>query len=345
MAHEHSIYDSDLHFKIDPVTREIKNESEKVVLMQHDHNSERFTFEIPKEVDGHDMSLCNVCQIHYLNIEASTKVQYEGIYEVDDLQISPDSDDVVICSWLLSGNVTQYVGPLSFTIRFACVADDGTVEYAWHTNIHSGISIGDTIYNSDVIAAEYADILEEWRAALFFGSGESNSDKNMGGYRLLGLPTPVNDDEAANKGYVDESIANIDAISANEKGISNGVATLDGNGKVTAGQACSSVKIIADQSSYTLMESDVGKFLMFTFPGGSVSSCTVTIPPSFAIGSEFEVMKGNASPTITFVPGDGALLRTRDVSANASLSISEAYGVAAFKQITSTIWLVVGDVE
>ena len=170
MAHQHSIYDSDLHFVIDPVTREIANESGKVVIIQHDHNSERFTFEIPKEVDGHDMSLCNVCQIHYLNIEANTKVQYEGLYEIDDLQISPNGDDTVILSWLLSGNATQYVGNLSFTIRFACVADDGTVDYVWNTGIHSGISIGDVIYNSDVIAAEYADVLEAWRRELILAN-------------------------------------------------------------------------------------------------------------------------------------------------------------------------------
>ena len=48
MAHIHSVYDNDTHFKIDPATRQISNESGKVVLMQNDHNSERFTFEIPR---------------------------------------------------------------------------------------------------------------------------------------------------------------------------------------------------------------------------------------------------------------------------------------------------------
>lgn len=170
MAHQHSIYDTDLHFKIDPATREIKNESEKVVIMQYDHNSERFTFEIPKEVDGHDMSLCNYVQIHYINTDEETKVRYEGLYEVDDLQISPDGSDTVICSWLLSRNVTQYAGLLSFVLIFKCIADDGTEDYAWSTAPHDGVSVRSGIYNSDVIVAEYADILEQWRQELILAN-------------------------------------------------------------------------------------------------------------------------------------------------------------------------------
>lgn len=66
MAHKHSVYDTDPHFAIDPITRAITNQSTtKTQLMQYDHNSERFTFEIPRLVDGHDMKLCDKIEIHY----------------------------------------------------------------------------------------------------------------------------------------------------------------------------------------------------------------------------------------------------------------------------------------
>lgn len=173
MAHQHPVYDTDKHFSIDPVTRKITNECGKLNIQQYDHDSERFTFEIPKEVDGHDMSKCNVVQIHYLNIEAANKSnKYAGIYEVDDLQTgTDDAADIVFGSWLISGNATQYVGSLNFVVRFACVADDGTVEYAWNTAIHSTITIGEGICNSDAVATEYADILEQWRQELFNEAG------------------------------------------------------------------------------------------------------------------------------------------------------------------------------
>lgn len=62
MSHTHNIYDSDMHYVIDPLTRQINNDDadQKVVLVQGDHKSERLTFEIPRYIEGHDMSLCDV---------------------------------------------------------------------------------------------------------------------------------------------------------------------------------------------------------------------------------------------------------------------------------------------
>lgn len=225
MAHEHSVYDNDKHFRIDPVTRQIENTSDKVVLIQHDHDSERFTFEIPKTVEDHDMSLCNVVQIHYLNIEAATKTDNEGIYEVDDLQSKNiinqqgEKEDVVVFSWLISRNATQYVGSLNFVVRFKCVANDGTVTYEWATAIHKGIAVSDSIYNSEVIASEYADVLEKWRASLFFNTDGVTEDVAMGGYKITGMGAPTDKGDAATKEYVDNAVKNIDlsGVDASDK--------------------------------------------------------------------------------------------------------------------------------
>lgn len=163
MAHAHSLYDTDLHFKIDPTTRSISNMSGKVLIVQHDHNSERFTFEIPRYVDGHDMSLCNKVEIHYINGNSDRKTQ--GLYPVGDLQIDKNDSNYVICSWLISNNATKYVGPLSFLVRFACLTDD-VIDYAWSTSVYTGITVSPGIYNTDYIAATYSDVLEQWRAEL-----------------------------------------------------------------------------------------------------------------------------------------------------------------------------------
>lgn len=167
MGHKHSVYDTDPHFKIDGDTRTIANMSEvKTVLVKGDHNSERFSFELPKMIDGHDMLQCDSVQIHYLNIDASTRETATGVYEVDDIQASPDSEDVAVFSWLISGNAIQYVGPLSFSIRFVCTTD-GEVDYAWNTVIFSGINVSDSISNGDVVINNYVDILEQWREQIF----------------------------------------------------------------------------------------------------------------------------------------------------------------------------------
>lgn len=162
MAHIHNVYDSDHHFLINHLTRAVENkEPQKTTLIQYDHNSERFTFEIPRFIDGHDMSTCNVVEVHYLNIEAKTSTQNAGLYIVEDLQVSPDDENVVILSWLISQNATKLIGTLNFLICFKCVTE-GNIDYAWNTAICSSIAISTGICNSEVIVEQNADILAEW---------------------------------------------------------------------------------------------------------------------------------------------------------------------------------------
>lgn len=165
MAHVHSIYDTDKHFKIDPITRNITTESPKMTLMQYDHNSERFTFEIPRFIEGHDMSLSDSVRIHYINIGATSTDRQSGVYEVHDVQISPNSDDMVIFSWLVSRNCTQFNGTLNFAIRFNCMTNE-ELDYSWGTGIFSGIKVSNGLDNSEVVIDSYVDILEQWKRDL-----------------------------------------------------------------------------------------------------------------------------------------------------------------------------------
>lgn len=161
MAHVHSVYDGDTHFKICPITRQIKNNSGKVILMQNDHNSERFTFEIPRYIDGHDMSLCNRVEVHYINIDAKDNRENAGVYVVEDLQTSPNSESVVICSWLISQGATKYAGHMNFVLRYACL-NEGEIEYQWFTSVHKGISVSESISNGEAVIEQNADILAQW---------------------------------------------------------------------------------------------------------------------------------------------------------------------------------------
>lgn len=167
MGHTHSIIDHDKHFIIDPVTRKIMPEKpEKNKIVQYDHNSERFTFEIPRFVEGHDMSLCNVVQIHYLNISSDKQNRKSGLYETHDVGPLENDNEKISFTWLISRNATQLSGSLNFAIRLACVTGD-KIDYDWHTQIHSGVAVSNGIDNGPIIVEEYADILEEWRQKLF----------------------------------------------------------------------------------------------------------------------------------------------------------------------------------
>ena len=176
MEHKHDVIDADPRFKIDGTTRVITNVAAvKKTLIQGDHNSERLTFELPKVIDGHDMSACDSVKIHFLNIEASTKKTNAGIYDVEDFAVDQVNEDVVTFSWLISRNATKYVGNLSFRILFSCITDD-SVDYSWSTAIYSDIAIQNTIDNTEVIFEDYVDVLLKWKNELFGINNEGLTD-------------------------------------------------------------------------------------------------------------------------------------------------------------------------
>ena len=163
MAHIHEVIDSDKCFTIDPITRAIVNDAgnKKTQLIQNDHNSERFAFQLPRYIEGHDMSLSNKVEVHYINLDQSSNERSVGVYEVTDLALSEDNESVLL-SWLISNNATKYVGVLSFAICFKCMSDD-VIDYSWNTAINSSIQIAKGMYNSEIIIKDYVDVLEAWK--------------------------------------------------------------------------------------------------------------------------------------------------------------------------------------
>ena len=155
MAHLHSVLDADANFSVDPVKRVIKSKStKKVNVMQYDHNSERITFELEQRyVEGHDMSTCNLVEVHYNN------GGNRGLYVVDDLTVRTE-DDKVVCSWLISRNATQKAAPLEFRLTFKCVSEGGT-DYAWSTAVNKSISVCAGINNTGTIEEEYPDVISQ----------------------------------------------------------------------------------------------------------------------------------------------------------------------------------------
>jgi len=166
MTHIHQIQDNNPRFLISTQTRGITPQQAGLKLIQGDHNSERVTFEVPRFVEGHDMSLCTKIEVHFNNISADKKEESRDVYPVTDVQVSPDSDDVVTFSWLISGNATRYAGILSFLIKFTCLTGE-TVDYAWHTDLYSDIKVGEGMDNGEAVVAEYSDVLEAWKAEAF----------------------------------------------------------------------------------------------------------------------------------------------------------------------------------
>lgn len=158
MAHSHPISDDDRLFVIDPTNRSITYEGDNIVLVKGDLNSEVFSFEIPRIVEGHDMSLCDHVRIHYSNTDRRRKNESKDIYYVTDCVVN---GDVVNFSWTLSGNATKYHGTLSFLVQFCCLDEDGTYSYIWNTDTYKSIPVYDSYNNSEGVTENYADVFDK----------------------------------------------------------------------------------------------------------------------------------------------------------------------------------------
>lgn len=171
-AHEHPVIDDDTYFVIDPDTRVITNAANRpVTLMQYDHASERFTFELPRYVDGHDMTLCNRVYVHFNNVDSVTGEEHADVAEIYDLGINNKKANTVTCSWLVLRAATQYAGSLSFLVQYQCVDDDGDITYVWQSDIFTDAQVKPGRNNESVVS-EYSHVLEQWRESIF-GAYES----------------------------------------------------------------------------------------------------------------------------------------------------------------------------
>lgn len=167
MAHKHSVRDMGAHYTIDQYTRQIKNDSvNKTTVVQFDHNSERLTFEMPLYVDGHAMTLCDLIEIHYINISTDGNSQNHGTYEVDDIKAEGEK---AVFTWLISQECTQLAGSLNFFIVFKCT-ENGVTVYRWGTEIYKNLPISAGMDNGEAIVTEYPDILAQWKAQIFGAS-------------------------------------------------------------------------------------------------------------------------------------------------------------------------------
>ena len=157
MSHTHNIVDTDTYFLIDPVTKAITTTAEKTIVVQGTHNSERFTFQIPRTIEGHDMSVSDRIEVHFTNYSTNKRQSNNDVYFVDDITAE---DDRVLFSWLVSRNASSIVGTLQFTVNFVCVDDEGNIIYEWPTDIFKTIKVVERINNTTAVIEENPDLVE-----------------------------------------------------------------------------------------------------------------------------------------------------------------------------------------
>ena len=160
------VKDFDSPFVVDPTTRKITNKGIKdKVLICGDHDSERFTFEIPRFIEGRDVAACNSVQVHYINVGKGGKTS-TGVYQIDDLNVYPFTNNILTCSWLISSNATKHEGRLRFMLRFATIENEAEITYAWYTEVFDGVPVLERIDSDETFQEEYIDIITQWKTSV-----------------------------------------------------------------------------------------------------------------------------------------------------------------------------------
>lgn len=166
IEHEHEVEAKEVTFEIDPETRTISNVTGEIVkLVQGDHKSTRFVFNMPRYINGHDMMLCNMVYIPYINAEPDGRTQKfrKGVFTAKDMQLV--DNDTVKFTWLVTRNSTYYAGALSFMVIFQCMEGE-RILYSWNAEPNADVVITAKLDSGETFELEYIDIIEQWKSSV-----------------------------------------------------------------------------------------------------------------------------------------------------------------------------------
>lgn len=133
----HTIKDAGVPLVVDPFTRKVTvPATERVIGVVGDHCSEKVTFQVPKEIDKHNMPECDRKYVSWLNVE--------GTPGTDELKLVEGTEDLY--EWLVRDALTVAKGLVSFSLHFEC--DDpetGKQNYSWGTHTCNACEILDSL--------------------------------------------------------------------------------------------------------------------------------------------------------------------------------------------------------
>jgi hypothetical protein len=126
----------------------------KRIAVQFDHNIETVTFDCPRYWDGHDMSQMKI-YVNYLRPD-----KHVGSYPVDDGVTVDDTDDSIMhFDWVISREVTEQKGNISFLVCINSVDEEGNEEQHWNSELNSDMFVSEGLEPKDRILEEYSDLI------------------------------------------------------------------------------------------------------------------------------------------------------------------------------------------
>lgn len=206
--------DTQTRLLINPITKTIapKYRNQKAVYVaKGDHKSVSVIFEMPRYVDGLDLSEDEyIIQIHFVNLSEDGKNYSKGISEAISREIEGDN---LSFAWLVDNRATRYAGVVSVSITIEKYASvDGKAEevYSWSTAPYGNTKVWDSYDNSSSMTEQEYDYLVatvNTLVTLSLQNKLSEAEKN------------IDDKVTQAKDYID------DKVTTAEKNIDDKVAT------------------------------------------------------------------------------------------------------------------------
>lgn len=133
------------------VPEELKN-----IGVQHDHNIETVSFDLPRYWDGNDLSEMVIYIIYQLADRTINR------YVASNVKINSENPSLINFDWTISRNVTEYAGTIQIMICAVSTDADGNENCHWNSKINNDLFISEGMYcYGNEILAGYPDLVTE----------------------------------------------------------------------------------------------------------------------------------------------------------------------------------------
>lgn len=123
------------------------------IAVQYDHNIETVTFDCPRYWDGIDMSNMQA-YINYMRSDG-----YMDKYVVKEVKVDSTDDKIMHFDWVISRNVTEVQGVISFLVCFKEIDEDGEEVRHWNSELNRTITVSEGLECEESILNSHPDII------------------------------------------------------------------------------------------------------------------------------------------------------------------------------------------
>ena len=164
--------DENLCLVIAPASKTIapKYKRQKAIhVAKGDHDSVLIAFEMPRYVNGYDMSAEeNSIQIHYANISCEDTTKHsEGFDGVEGITVAKNEEtkeETLHFCWRVPANATKYAGALSIGVtfeRYEKIDDEMREVYSWSTTPYGKIIVCNSMDSTEeAVESAYSYLIE-----------------------------------------------------------------------------------------------------------------------------------------------------------------------------------------